>query len=88
MNAFTFDRLKFTKTLQSAGIPVEQSEAIAIAFRDATGDVELATKKDLALAVAELKIELSSQRGELNTIKWMVGALVALSVANFAKQYF
>jgi aminoglycoside phosphotransferase len=81
MSALAFDTLKFTKTLQSAGFATEQAEAVAIAFRDASSDTELATKKDIALAVAELK-------GEMSTVRWMLGAVLALAVANFAKQYF
>ena len=102
MSALAFDTLKFTKTLQSAGFAPEQAEAVAYAFRDASADVELATKKDIALAVAELKREMSEVRaemggirgemggirGEMSTIRWMLGAVLALAVANFAKQYF
>ena len=81
MNALTFDTLKFTKTLQSSGIAAEQAEAIAIAFRDATSDSDVASKKDIALAVAELK-------GEINTLKWIGGAVFAMVTAQFAKQFF
>ena len=85
MSGLAFDTLKFTKTLQSAGFGTEQAEAVAIAFRDASADAsadaELATRKDIALAVAELK-------GEMSTMRWMLGAVLALAVANFAKQYF
>ena len=81
MTAMAFDTLRFTKTLINVGIPAEHAEAITFAFRDATADAELATKKDIALAVAELK-------SELNIGKWMLGVLIALATANFAKQYF
>jgi hypothetical protein len=95
MSALAFDTLKFTKTLKNAGFGMEQAEAVAVAFRDASGDAELATKKDIALAVAELKTEMAGVRGEMGgirgemtTMRWMLGFLVALAVANFAKQYF
>jgi aminoglycoside phosphotransferase len=81
MSALSFDTLKFSKTLVSAGFASEQAEAVAMAFRDASADAELATKKDIALAVAELK-------GEMSTMRWMLGAVLALAVASFAKQYF
>jgi hypothetical protein len=88
MSALAFDTLKFTKTLQSAGFATEQAEAVAIAFRDASADAELATKKDIALAVAELKAEMGVFRGDMATMRWMLGVVLALAVANFAKQYF
>ena len=95
MSALAFDTLKFTKTLQNAGFAPEQAEAVAYAFRDASADAELATKKDIALAVAELKTEMvgirsemGGFRGEMSTMRWMLGAVLALAVANFAKQYF
>jgi hypothetical protein len=88
MAVLAFDTLRFTKTLLNVGIPAEHAEAITFAFRDATADAELATKKDIALAVADLKSEISFVKGELNLTKWMLGTLIAFSVANFAKQYF
>jgi hypothetical protein len=36
MSAITFDTLKFARTLKDAGIPDDQAEAFANAFRDAT----------------------------------------------------
>jgi hypothetical protein len=41
---------------------------------------ELVTKKDL-------QIELSSIKADLNLLKWMRGALIAIAVANFSKQF-
>jgi hypothetical protein len=42
---------------------------------------ELATKKDF-------QIELAPIKADLNLLKWMIGALIAMTIANFAKQYF
>ena len=39
------------------------------------------TKKDL-------QIELAPINADLNLLKWMIGALIAMTIANFAKQYF
>jgi hypothetical protein len=88
MSALAVDTLKFTKTLIGAGFAAEQAEAVAVAFRDASSDADVATKKDIALAVAELKGEMGMIRGEMSTMRWMLGATLALAVANFAKQYF
>jgi hypothetical protein len=88
MTALAFDTLKFTKTLQSTGFATEQAEAVAIAFRDASADAELATKKDIALAVAELKGEVGGFRGDMATMRWMLGAVLALEISNFVRLYF
>lgn len=44
-------------------------------------DSELLTKKDL-------QIELAPIRADINLVKWMLGAILALAIANFAKQFF
>lgn len=73
MATITFDTLRFTKTLEKAGIPPAQAEAIAeaqaVAMAEATSTT-LATRED----VAEV-------RYELRLVKWMVGASLALSTA-------
>jgi|GEM_PF-3923540 len=43
----TFDTLKFVRRLESAGFPSDQAEAVANSFRDASGEAELATRRDL-----------------------------------------
>lgn len=66
MSAVTFDTLKFAKTLEKAGIPNEQAEAMAEAFRDATSE-ELVTKDYLSATVSEAKNDI---------IKWVAGLLL------------
>ncbi|MGH8562743.1 MAG: DUF1640 domain-containing protein [Gammaproteobacteria bacterium] len=68
MTAVTFDTLKFVETLKAAGVSEAQAKAIAQAFRDAQGEVELVTKADLRAELAELKVDL---------IKWVAGLLLA-----------
>lgn len=80
MSTITFDTLKFSERLKAAGVPPEQAIAEAEALRDVLGealDTTLATKAD----IAEVKAELSS-------LKWMMGVLIAVAIANFAKQFF
>lgn len=67
MSTITFDTLKFAKTLEKAGVPVAQAEAMAEAFRDATGE-ELVTKTYL-----DARIEASKN----DLIKWVAGMLLA-----------
>ena len=73
MATITFDTLKFTKTLEKSGLPAAQAEAIAEAFKDASGEAEVATKRDVERIegkLAEMKFDL---------LKWIVG----LSLAQF-----
>lgn len=86
MSAITFDTLKFVKKLESAGLPVSQAEAIAEAFKDASGEAELATKQD----VKELDMSLRGLIAEMkyDLIKWIVGlslAQIAMLIGIFIK---
>ncbi len=82
MTALTFDTLEYSKTLQEAGVPQVQAEAIAKAQSRALQEMvsaqELVTKKDLQIALAEIKHEL---------LKWIIGiafAQTALTVGILA----
>lgn len=90
MSTITFDTLKFTERLRAAGLPELHAKAEAEALRDVlaeTMDATLAAKSDLVDVKNDLKLEISAVRGELASIKWMTGALIALSAANFGKQF-
>jgi hypothetical protein len=73
MSTVTFDTLKFVKTLEASGIEAKQAEAIASAYRDASNDQELVTKKDLQIEIAPLKIMLGI----------VVGGIIALIMKAF-----
>ena len=47
MTTITFDTHKFVRTLKDAGVPESQAEAISEAFKEAQGEAELATKRDI-----------------------------------------
>ena len=72
MTAITFDTLAYSKTLQAAGMPAEQADALAKAQKAAIDEMvaakELASKDDLHIALAEQKHEI---------LKWMMGMVVA-----------
>lgn len=74
MSTVTFDTLKFVKTLEASGITATQAEAIAAAYRDASNDQELVTKKDLQV--------------ELAPIKAMVGIILGGVIALIMKSFF
>ena len=50
-------------------------------MRAAIEESELVTKKDLQIELAPIKTDLT-------LLKWMMGALIAVSIANFSKQLF
>jgi len=80
MSAITFDTLKFVERLEKAGVSREQATAFADAQKEAFSealDTTLATKTDIDMIRAELVL-----------VKWMLGVVIAISVANFAKQFF
>lgn len=76
MTAVTFDTLKFVERLRAAGVPEAQAKAMAEAQIEALGEATafaLATKTD----VYDLK-------SELRLMKWMLGFLLALCIANLS----
>ena len=50
-------------------------------MRAIINESELVTRKDL-------QIELAPLKADLNLLKWMMGALLAIAIANFTKQFF
>ena len=81
MATITFDTLKFVKRLESAGISAKEAEAIAEAFREASGEAELVTKKDLQLGLAPIQADLT-------LVKWMLGILLGGVIALILKAFF
>ena len=73
MATVTFDTLKFVKTLEAAGVPAQQAEAISVAVRDSHEAAELATKEDIRTLQANLR-ELELRM----TVK--LGAMMAAAV--------
>jgi len=72
MAALTFDTLKFTETLEKAGVQREQASAIATAVRDAHETADIPTKSDLR----EMELRIVIKLGGLMVLG--VGALATL----------
>lgn len=70
MSTITFDTVKFVEKLEKAGIPRSQAIAEAEALAEVldNGAQELVTKKDLQIALADLKADL---------MKWVIGLALA-----------
>jgi hypothetical protein len=47
MATITFDTHKFVRRLKESGFTEEQAEGVADAFKEAQGEAELATKRDI-----------------------------------------
>ena len=87
MAAVMFDTHKFVRTLKESGFEEKQAEGIAEAFKDASGEAELVTKRDLKELEFKLEARFEQLKGELGLVKWMLGAILGLAIANFAKQF-
>jgi len=91
MSTITFDTFKFVDRLEKAGLSREQASAIVDAQKDAFSealDSTIASKRDVELLSNKLDKVESKLLGELTLVKWMLGVLIAIAIANFAKQYF
>ncbi len=83
MSTITFDTLQLVKELKIAGIPQDQAEAVVRVIAEA--QETLVTRDYLD---HKLEKELAPLRADLRLSKWMMGVLIALAAANFAKQFF
>ncbi len=83
MSVITFDTLKFSQRLEKAGATREYADAYTKALAEtlSAGTQELATKGDLREPNAELMREMKLNR-------WMMAAVIGLSIATLAKQNF
>ncbi|BBL73219.1 CCDC90 family protein [Methylomagnum ishizawai] len=95
MATITFDTHKFIQTLQEAGFDPKQAEAVSKAFREATGEGEFATKRDVELVrqdVRELELRLDARfekmDGKLTLVQWMLALVVAAEVVPLLANLF
>ena len=63
------------------GFDEKRAEGLTETMRAAIDESELVTKTDLQIEIAPIKADLT-------LLKWMMGALIAIAVANFSKQFF
>ena len=87
MATITFDTHKFVRKLKESGFEEKQAEGIAEAFKDASGEAELATKRDVEQIRSEIREFKAEMTGELKLNRWMLGAILGMAIANFAKQF-
>ena len=83
MSTITFDSLKLSDKLKTAGFTPDQAETVVRVIAEAQDD--LVTKKDLDSAFAPLRIDLAVLKTEISQIKWMLGFVIAGIAAVLAK---
>jgi DNA-binding transcriptional MerR regulator len=85
VTAITFDTLKFVERLKDSGIPEAQAKAIAEAVREAQGEAELATVRDLRELGELLKHEIELVRRDLKELEQRMtiklGAMLVVAVS-------
>ena len=79
MATITFDTLDATRKLRDAGFDEKQAEAVVRVLSDAQSGLVTREHFDAKFSVIEAKFD---------KLQWMLAAVLALAVANFAKQYF
>lgn len=90
MATITFDTLKFVERLEKAGVSRDQAMAFSEAQKEAFAealDTSLATKHDIEALRADIAKIDARISGELILVKWMLGVVIAIAIANFAKQF-
>ena len=84
MATITFDTLKFVETLKTHGMHEEQAKGVAEAFKDAQGEAELATRRDiddLRRDMREIESNLKRDMRELEQRMLIkLGGLMVLAV--------
>jgi len=94
MSTVTFDTLKFVERLEKAGASRELASALAEVQKESLSEImdsTLATKSDIRTVHDDLvKIDrrMDGLDAKFDKLSWMMGILIALAVANFAKQFF
>jgi len=88
MTVIAFDTLKFVDTLEQAQFPREQARAIAAAVRDSHDAAELITKKDLEIALAPVRNEITELRGEMKMQRTLLGVALGGIIALLVRSFF
>jgi hypothetical protein len=83
MATITFDSLKLSDKLKTAGFTTEQAEAVVRVIAEAQDD--LVTRKDLDSAFAPIKTDMAVLKTEVTQIKWMLGFVLGGIIAILAK---
>jgi hypothetical protein len=79
MSTITFDTLSFTRKLREAGFDEKQAETVVRVVADAQERLVTRDYFESQMRVIDARFD---------KLTWMIGAVLGLAIANFAKQYF
>jgi uncharacterized membrane protein len=82
MSTITFDTQELVQELRAAGMPAEQADAVVRTI--VKSHTELATKHN----IERLELRMENRFALVDKLTWMLGILIAIALANFAKQFF
>ena len=94
MSSITFDTLKFVERLEKAGASRELASALVEVQKESLAEVmdaTLATKDDIRSVrddLVKMDRRIDGLDAKFDKLSWMMGILIALAVANFARQVF
>nr|VFK36785.1 MAG: Protein of unknown function (DUF1640) [Candidatus Kentron sp. SD]VFK40408.1 MAG: Protein of unknown function (DUF1640) [Candidatus Kentron sp. SD]VFK78342.1 MAG: Protein of unknown function (DUF1640) [Candidatus Kentron sp. SD] len=74
MNAIAFDTLQFTKRLTRAGATPQLAEATAEAFKEASGQAELATKRDIKQLEGQIDRKVERLEAKIDQLESRIDA--------------
>jgi hypothetical protein len=90
MSTVTFDTLEGAAKLRAAGFDEKQAEAVVRVLAQAQDGV--VTREHFDAKVANLRTDMDAKfavvDAKMDKLSWMLGAVLALAAANFAKQFF
>jgi hypothetical protein len=79
MSTVTFDTLDAMRRLRDAGFDEKQAESVVRVLSDAQSNLVTREHFDARMEVIDAKFD---------KLTWMIGVLIAIALANFAKQFF
>lgn len=90
MSTVTFDTLEGAAKLRAAGFDEKQAEAVVRVLAEAQDG--LVSRDYFDAKVGALRTDMDNGfalvRSDIAHTRWMLGAVLALAAANFAKQFF
>jgi len=95
MSTVTFDTLECVRTLEAAGMPVQQAEALSVVVRKAQDSADVATKgevrelgAELATRIDKLDAKVDKLDTKVDLLKWMLGFVFAAVISLLIKSFF
>ena len=86
MSTVTFDTQELVRELRSSGFSQEQAEAVVRTIVKSHDGV--VTRADLDRLETKLDGKFAVVDAKFDKMTWMIGVLIAIAAANFAKQFF